>query len=119
MDAVDIKGLRVDAHVGVSDEERSNAQTLVVDVRIAADLERASRSDEIADTIDYAQASAAIVERIRSLRPKLLEHLAGEVAETLLSFPRVRAVTVQISKETPPVEEDVEVIAVTIERHQR
>lgn len=119
LDAIKIRGLRVDAHVGVTDEERSQPQTIVVNVHISADLERASMSDDLEDTIDYAAAATAVAERIASQQSKLLEHLAGGIADDLLSLTGVRGVTVEIAKEPPPLEEDVETVAVTIERLPR
>ena len=119
MDAIDVKGLRVEAHVGVTETERSRPQTVVVDVRVSADLKKASTTDDLAHTIDYAAVSALIVQCVSSKRSSLLEHLAGEIADALLGFQGVRGVTVQIAKEPPPVSENVDRIAVTIERLPR
>ncbi len=119
MDVIEIKELRVQARVGVTEEERSSPQTLVVNVRITADLERASMTDDLDDTIDYASAVALVANRISSEQVKLLERLAGIVGDDLVALKGVRGVTVEIAKEPPPVEEDVKTLAVKIERHPR
>jgi 7,8-dihydroneopterin aldolase/epimerase/oxygenase len=115
-DRIGILGLRVDAHIGVTEEERARPQTLRLDVDITADLSKASASDDLADTIDYAAAVSLISETVRSSRCKLLEHLAYEVASVVSCMELVTGVSVAISKQPPPVSESVDAIVVRIER---
>jgi 7,8-dihydroneopterin aldolase/epimerase/oxygenase len=115
-DRIAIRGLRVQAHVGVTPEERAREQTLVIDVEISTDLSRSSYSDELEDTIDYSAAVSRVADAVRSTSSSLLEHLAAEVASVVSRMDGVRGVTVEISKDPPPVSESVEAISVTIER---
>jgi 7,8-dihydroneopterin aldolase/epimerase/oxygenase len=114
-DAIVLRGLRVDARVGVTDDERARPQTVVVDVDIAADLSKAAASDDVGDTIDYGAAVSAIADAVRRSETRLLERLAADVASVLSRMDGVEAVTVEIRKASPPVSEDVEGIGVRIE----
>ncbi len=115
-DGIAIRGLRIDAHVGVTEEERSHPQTLNLDVDIEADLSKASASDDLADTVDYAATVSLISDAVRSSRCKLLEHLAYEVASVVCCMELVTGVSVAISKQPPPVSESIDAIVVRIER---
>lgn len=82
-DTVFIEGLVVETVVGVYDWERDVTQTLVVDVDMAWDNRKPGGSDNVADALDYAAASACIETCLKKLQPKLLEHGAEVVAEAL------------------------------------
>lgn len=118
MDSILIRGLRVDTHVGVTEEERSTPQTVVADIAIATDLSAAGRSDAIGDTVDYEEASRVAAQAIGAAPASLLEHLAERVARGILALKGVNAVTVEIAKDPPPVGENVQNIAVRIERQR-
>jgi dihydroneopterin aldolase len=115
-DRISVRGLLVDAHIGVTEQERARPQTLRLDVDIEADLSAASASDELGDTIDYASTVSLISDTVRSSRCKLLEHLASEVASVVSCKELVSGVAVEVSKQPPPVSERVDAIVVRIER---
>ena len=115
-DRISVRGLLVDAHIGVTEEERARPQTLRLDVDIKADLSAASASDDLGDTIDYASTVSLISQTVRSSRCKLLEHLAAEVASVVSCKELVSGVAVEVSKQPPPVSERVDAIVVRIER---
>ena len=116
MDRITIEGLRVETHVGATDDERAVPQVVFVDVELGADLEAAGLSDELEDTVDYAEVTALVARLVAGKSVKLLEHLAHEVAGAVLAIKGVQTVSVQIAKEKPPVGENVRNIAVRIER---
>ena len=115
-DVISIRGLRVKTRVGVSEEERTQPQEVVVDIALAADLRTPGRSDALADTVDYARATTIAAELIEASTANLLEHLAEEVARALLDLEGVDYVTVEIAKDPAPVGENVDNISVRIER---
>ena len=90
-----VRGLRVEAGIGVHDHELGRLQTLVIDVT----LELAPASVErLADTINYetvAQAARAIV---AEGHVGLVETFAERLAASCLSDGRVRRCTVRIEK---------------------
>jgi 7,8-dihydroneopterin aldolase/epimerase/oxygenase len=115
-DRIAIRGLRVATHIGVSAEERSTSQVVVVDVDAAVDLSAASLSDDLTDTVDYGALMARIAGLVQEHECRLLERLAESVAQLVLGEAGVERVLVEVAKESPPVKEDVNVVAVRIER---
>ncbi len=116
MDRIMIRDLRVATRIGVSEEERATPQWVVVSVELEADLRSASESDDIEETVDYHWATTEIAALVTSTTCSLLEHMAGKIASRMSKIERVHGVTVEIAKESPPVQEDVGSIAVRIER---
>jgi dihydroneopterin aldolase len=117
-DLIRIRGLVVQARVGVSEEERARTQNVVLDVDVATDLRRAAASDDLADTIDYGAVVTAIADAVRSTEARLLEHLAARAISAVSRMDGVANVTLEIAKESPPVTERVEAIGVRIEGHK-
>ena len=116
--SIKVRGLRVRTHVGVSDEERVTPQTVVVDVDVDADVTSAAESDDITDTIDYAELVNIVTETVAESRSKLLEHLAAQVVSVVLSMDGVRGVTVEIAKDPPPLRQEVDRVSVKIEESE-
>lgn len=115
-DHILINGLRVQARVGVGEEERSRPQWLVVSVDIAIDLVPASESDDIRDTVDYGVLTTEIADLLRGTEARLLEHLAEKVVALIAPNKAVVGVTVEIVKEAPPIAEELGGVAVRLER---
>jgi FolB domain-containing protein len=116
MDRVSISDLRVETRVGVTKEERAQPRTVVICCDIWTDLLRAGSSDELGDTVDYHSVIVEVADLVRSTEAKLLEHLAERIAALITALHGVRAVTVEVTKESPPMAEDVRAVSVTIER---
>jgi dihydroneopterin aldolase len=98
MNAIIIKGLEVQAFVGVSDEERSNPQRLQIDAILKPLTDFSALFDDIALAVDYVVVARRIV-RVATERPRqLLETLATEIAEALIGEFRTRSVEVEVRK---------------------
>jgi FolB domain-containing protein len=98
-DAISIKNLKIPTHIGVTDEERSQPQTVSVDVTMYADLRAAGISDDLADTVDYDRVLRDVDELVRASKTDLLEHLAEEVTQLISRHGLVERVTVEITKD--------------------
>lgn len=118
-DAIELRGLRIDAICGVLPRERTTSQPLEIDVDIETDLAEAGATDELADTIDYGAVVAAVERVATTLHPLLLEHLAVEIANTVLRLDaRASAVTVAVRKLEPPVPQSLATSGVRITRRR-
>ena len=115
-DRITISRLKVPTHVGVTDEERSQPQTVIINLELILDLKPAARSDDLADTVDYDRVTTEVAELVRSSETKLLENLAEMIASHVCTLTRVERVSVEVIKEAPPIPEDVGPIAVRITR---
>ena len=114
-DTIEIRRLRVQTHIGVPDEERADAQTLQVTVRMEPSQGFAGLDDEISRTIDY-HAVALEIQSLAAARPRrLIETLAVEIADHLLRVHPLTFVAVTIEKHILP---DTECVAVHIERRR-
>jgi 7,8-dihydroneopterin aldolase/epimerase/oxygenase len=83
MDLVFIRGLRLDAIIGIHDWEKQQRRPLIFDLECASDIPRAAASDQIADALDYAAVSARLTELVTDNRFELVETLAEHCAASL------------------------------------
>jgi dihydroneopterin aldolase len=102
-DRIEIRGLRLLGVHGLLPEERSRAQPFDVDLDLEIDLAGAARSDDLADTADYAAAIQRVADVMGGAPHNLLESLAGAMADALLEDGRIRSATVAVRKLRPPV----------------
>jgi len=98
MDTIIISDLEVFYTVGVPDAERQQPQRLLLTVSMESDFTAAAKNDDITRAIDYS----AVCRRLRDFGKertwKLIERLAVELAELVLTeFGPVR-VTVEVRK---------------------
>lgn len=116
-DLIRISGIKGFGYHGVFETERANGQDFYVDVELEVDLTRASVSDDVNDTINYAEVTDLIVEEITTNPVSLIEKLAGRIAERIkTSFPQAALVTVTVHKPQAPISAEVKDISVTISR---
>ena len=115
MDRILLEGMSFQGRHGVRPAERDHAQEFKVDVEVDCDLSEPGRTDRIEDTVDYTKVRAIAQEVIEGESQKLLEALAGRIAERVLRLPRVAAVSVQISKR-PESMQPIDAAAVRINR---
>ena len=93
-----ISDLEVCFRVGVTDEERGHPQRLLLTVEVGSDFRRAIASDSIADTVDYFRVSQALLKFGEGREWRLIETLAGDIAEMVLSNFKPARVTVEVKK---------------------
>ncbi len=117
-DRLELRSLRAMGAHGVLESEHHTAQPFEVDLDIDVDMAAASRSDDLADTIDYGALSEAVAGVVAGPHADLLEHLAQRIADTVLGVagPRARSVTVTLRKLRPPVPVDLASAGVRITR---
>jgi 7,8-dihydroneopterin aldolase/epimerase/oxygenase len=111
---VEVSGLSLYTHHGVSDEEQAVGQRLVFDVRLDVGECDATLTDRIDDTVDYGSVcqAVALVAQQRSYRT--LERLCAAVADRLLADFGAQSVWVKASKPEPPIPLSVEEVSVEL-----
>ena len=112
---VELAGLELHGHHGVTEEEREQGQTFLFDVRL--EVGEAGLSDRLEDAVDYERVAELVREISDGRRFRLLEALAAAVADAIVDgFPVERA-RVRVRKpEVRPAGLDVEYSAATAER---
>lgn len=99
-DSVFIRGLQVEAIIGVYEWEQAITQPLVFDIVMTTSQLTAAKTDNIADAINYKIACERIAELCQSQKLALLETLAERVAQMLLADFSIEKVEVCIHKPT-------------------
>lgn len=116
-DRIEIRGLRVLAICGVLPEERDRPQPFEIHLDIEADLDAATRSDALEDTIDYGAVCDAVAELARGARFDLMEAFAGSIIDRVLADqPAALAVEATVRKLRPPVALHLATAAIRIRR---
>jgi dihydroneopterin aldolase len=82
-DVIQVRDLRLWAHVGVLDFERREGQWFELDLELSVDLSAAGRSDALGDTLDYSQLIAALQQQARSLCCQTLEHYSERILDQI------------------------------------
>jgi dihydroneopterin aldolase len=118
-DKVLLHGAHFFARHGVSDEERRIGGRFVVDVELVCDLARAGKSDQLTDTISYAQLHDVLREIVEGESFQLVETLAETIAQKILGVFPADAVTVRVKKQPPPIEGIVDFAGVEIYRERK
>ena len=113
---IEITGLSLYTHHGVSEAEREVGQRLVVDVRLDMGECDATATDSIEDTIDYVQVCQLIALVAQQRSHRTLERLCSTIANRLLSDYELEAVWVKASKPEPPIALSVEEVSVEVWR---
>lgn len=98
MSRISIVDLEVFLHVGVSDEERAQPQKLLLTVEMEFDFSSAAISDRITKTIDYFAVTQHLLQFGEGRSWKLIEKVAGDVADRVLSEFHPQAVAVEVKK---------------------
>lgn len=99
MDKIHIEQLEVLSLIGVYDWERKYKQRLLVDIELQADLFIAAQSDNVEDTLNYAQVAQTVIEIAKQSEFKLIEALASHLVDCILqTFPLVKIVKLKLSK---------------------
>jgi dihydroneopterin aldolase len=95
---VKIQGLKVRTRIGVPDEERASWQELRVDVEMVPTVEFSKMEDRIEATINYHAVCEEIAALAETGSRHLIETLADEIADMVLSRHTAKSVAVVIRK---------------------
>ncbi|WP_091821044.1 dihydroneopterin aldolase [Prevotella sp. kh1p2] len=103
-----LRNLRFHASHGVLPQERVTGNDYEVSLRIGYDLGRAMRTDDVADTLNYADVYR-LVEQEMSVPANLLERVACRMAERLFrTYPAVTSLDLWLTKLNPPMGADAD-----------
>jgi 7,8-dihydroneopterin aldolase/epimerase/oxygenase len=118
-DRIVLTGLRIRGHHGVFEQEKRDGQEFLVDVTVWIDLDTAARTDDLADTLDYGALATRAAEIVGGKPRDLIETVAGELADEVMTDARAHAVEVTIHKPGAPIPLTFADVAVTVRRSRR
>ncbi len=94
-----IEALRIDCIIGILDRERVMAQRLLVDVELDVDFAAAAASDDVADTVNYAEVAQSLTTLAVQGQFRLVERFVSDACSRLLqNHPRIQRARITARK---------------------
>jgi dihydroneopterin aldolase len=115
---IEVTGLSLYTHLGVTEAEREVGQRLVIDLRLEVGECDAIVTDRVEDTIDYAEVCEAVALAAQQRSYRTLERLCAAVAQRLVEHFGAESVWIKIAKPEPPIPLPVEEVAVELWRER-
>ena len=98
MDIIFLGGLKIETIIGIYDWERETRQTVVLDIEMAFDLQKAAETDDIQYTLDYKTVSKRIIAFVEASQFFLVEKLISEIADIICNEFNVPWVKITLNK---------------------
>jgi dihydroneopterin aldolase len=115
MDYIELKNMIFHAYHGALPQERKTGNTFSVNLKLFLNLNKAGHSDNLADTVNYAEIFE-LVKKEMAIPSNLLEHVAGKIIRTIKqNFPKIEKVEIRLAKAHPPVNGKMEEAVVSME----
>ncbi len=88
---------------GVLEQETRVGNTFIINIKVGVDISEAAQSDDISDTINYAEMYEIIAQEMEK-PSKLIEHIAKRIIDSLkLRYPQIESIELKLSKRNPPI----------------
>lgn len=111
-----LEDIKIYAYHGVLPEEAIIGNHYVVNLEVHADLEKASQSDDLNDTINYADIND-IIHQEMNVRSELLEHVIGRIINKIESqFPQITFIKIKLIKTIPPMPGEMKGVSLEFEK---
>lgn len=111
-----LEDIKIYAHHGVLPEEAVIGNHFVVNVEVHSDLEKASQSDDLNDTINYAEINE-IIHQEMEIRSELLEHVIARIINKIENqFPKITFIKIKLTKTSPPMCGEMKGVSVEFEK---
>lgn len=113
---IKIEDLKIYAYHGVLPEETIIGTYFIVNLEAEADLWKATKSDALEDTINYAEINE-IIHREMEIPSKLMEHVAGRIISRISeNFPQISSLKIKITKTSPPMRGEMRGVSIELEK---
>lgn len=103
---VTLNDVRFHAFHGVLPQETAVGADFVVNLRLGYDISRAMWTDDVGDTLNYAEVYE-LVKHQMDVPSKLLEHVAGRIVDAVRkAYPAITSIDLELTKLNPPMGAD-------------
>ena len=117
MDKIVMKNMKFYGYHGMLPEEQANGQDFFIDIEMSLDLNKPGKTDEIDDTVDYAEVYGLIKNITKNNKFRLIERLADNIAREILSrYAKVCKIMVRVKKPEAPLTGEFDWVGVELER---
>jgi dihydroneopterin aldolase len=112
---IEVNGIKLYAYHGCLEEEGKIGGNYIVDVHMKTDFQAAALSDELSQTIDYVHINAIVTQEM-AIRSKLIEHVGQRIVSRIeQEIKGLIGLRVKVTKICPPINGDVDNVAIIIE----
>lgn len=119
-DSISISGMEFYGRHGVLAEENALGQRFVVDIKLYIDLQKAGKTDDLNDTVNYAQVYDCVKRIVEGEPVKLLESLADRIIQSVLKeFSQIEGVKITLHKPGAPIQGIFKDVKVQIKRERK
>ena len=116
-DQIQLRGIKVLAHCGVTKEERDVVQPFEIDLDLDLDQSKAGKSDELNDTADYGLICDLIEKVVAEKEFSLMERFAQVIVDLVFEIDDlIEQITLTLKKLEPPVNVEITSAGVCISR---
>lgn len=110
-----LENIKIYAYHGVLPEENIIGTYYILNIEIHADLWKAVGTDDLNDTISYAEINDLIHAEMK-IPSKLMEHASGRImSEIKNTFPQISFIKIKMTKTNPPMQGEMDGASVEIE----
>lgn len=103
-----LENIQFYAYHGVGQQETVIGNEFTVSLKLKVDIARAAETDDVEDTVSYADVYEALKEEM-AIPAKLLEHVCGRMVRRLFrGFPAIEEIQIKLSKRNPPMGADID-----------
>ncbi len=113
---INLNNISLFGYHGVYDEEIENGQNFILNVSVKL-KKRKAPTDSIQDSIDYVEIIEIIKLVFNRKRYNLIESLASDIVDEILSSFKIKSVSVSIKKIKPLINIDIDSVEVTLKRN--
>jgi dihydroneopterin aldolase len=112
---IEVNGIKIYAFHGCLPEEEKIGGHYLVDVMLNTSFTQAALKDDLSLTVDYVLINHIVKEEM-AIRSKLIEHVGQRIFERIkIEAKSIDFLRVKITKLTPPINGDVDNVAILIE----
>lgn len=116
MSKIYLEDVKIYAYHGVLPEENIIGTFYILNTELHTDLWKASESDDLNDTISYADINDILHHEMK-IKSKLLEHVAGRIISKIHErFPQIDYIRLKITKTTPPMQGEMKGASIELEK---
>jgi dihydroneopterin aldolase len=103
-----LENIQFHAFHGVFTEENKIGNTFIITITLDIDLQKASETDDLNDTINYQHIYDEVKAQMQ-IQSKLIEHVTGRILRAIMSkFAQVSKAEIRLKKINPPLGGQVE-----------
>lgn len=118
MSKITLKNMYFHAYHGCLEHEKELGNTFIVNISFEVNTERAGKSDQLHDTLNYQQVYNTVKKEM-DVPSKLIEHVGQRIIEAVFNkFTDIQFLEVEVEKQNPPLGGKVECVSIQLSKNR-